>query len=195
MLLLLVMVYISSFIALIYFRDNYINPENGGDTSFISYCYNLRVCFSSTLNNGIRSGGGIGDTLSQLELEDDHYWQRYAFDLTFYIVIIILLLNLIFGIIIDAFAAMRDQRSEIEKEVHEKCYICGLGAQEFESRKQSFENHIQREHNVYSYIYYIIYVSRKPTNECNGIEKYVQELISHEDPSFFPTNALSLIEN
>ena len=56
---------------------------------------------------------------------EDFYWGRYAFDLTFYVMIIVLLLNLIFGIIIDAFAAMRDERNEVEREVKEKCFICG----------------------------------------------------------------------
>ena len=99
--------------------------------------------------------------------EDTHY------DLTFYIVIIILLLNLIFGIIIDAFADLRDQRNEVKAEVKEKCFICGLTASTFESKKISFLDHVSREHNVYSYIYYIIYLSSKPPNECTGIEKYV----------------------
>lgn len=104
----LVIVYVYSFVAFITFRDTYISLDTGDSPPYNSYCERLGYCFTSTLNNGVRSGGGIGDTLEQLSIEEDLYWGRYAFDLTFYIMIIVLLLNLIFGIIIDAFAAMRD---------------------------------------------------------------------------------------
>lgn len=58
--------------------------------------------------NGIRAGGGIGEALGQLTRDSDHYWFRVIFDLSFFIIIIICLLNIIFGIIIDTFAALRD---------------------------------------------------------------------------------------
>eukprot|EP00347_Sterkiella_histriomuscorum_P015845 403355467 len=158
LLLLLVIVYIYSFIAFISFRDTYINSETNKDATLNGYCHTLGFCFTSTLNNGLRSGGGIGDQLEQLTKDDGYYWGRYAFDLTFYIMIIILLLNLIFGIIIDAFAEMRDKRNQIEQEVKEKCFICGNSRTIFESKKRSFLDHIMREHNVFAYIYYILYL-------------------------------------
>ena len=66
------------------------------------------MCFLSTLNSGLREQGGIGDALSQLEYGDSKYWFRYTFDLSFYFIIIVLLLNLIFGIIIDALCEIRN---------------------------------------------------------------------------------------
>ena len=39
--------------------------------------------------------------------DNSKYWIRYVYDLTYYILMITIFLNIIFGIIIDAFASMR----------------------------------------------------------------------------------------
>ncbi|CDW75428.1 cation channel family protein [Stylonychia lemnae] len=191
LLLLFIIIYIYSFIAFQAFRDNYTNegtdPENSPDLN--NYCNSLVMCFASTLNNGLRSGGGIGDVLTQLQDRDDKYWKRFAFDLSFFVVVIILLLNLIFGIIIDAFADMRDQRNAMEKDVNEKCFICGINRYQFEAKNKVFKDHVLREHNVYAYLFFILYVKRNPGNECTGVEKYVKNLVLKEDTSFFPVDA------
>ena len=72
--------------------------------------------------------------LDQLNQNQDLYWGRWLFDLTFFIFIIIIMLNLIFGIIIDAFADMRDSRNKTEQEVREKCFICGISRFNFEAQ-------------------------------------------------------------
>ena len=118
--------------------------------------------------------------------DPNDYWKRFAFDLTFFFIVSIILLNLIFGIIIDAFADMRDSRNAIESEVKERCFICGMNRFEFETKNKSWFDHIQKEHNAFSYLYFILYVQAKPGNECTGVEKYVKSLVLREDPTFFP---------
>jgi len=114
------------------------------------------------------------------------FWIRYFFDLTFFCFVIILLLNLIFGIIIDAFADMRDSRNKLETDVKERCFICGLNRFEFETKNKSWLDHISREHNAYAYLYFILYVQAKAGNQCNGVEKYVKSMILKENAGFFP---------
>ena len=70
------------------------------------------------------------------------YWGRYVFDLSFFIIVIILLLNLLFGIIIDAFADLRDERNMIEEDIREKCFICGLRRFDFEIKNKPWIDHI-----------------------------------------------------
>jgi hypothetical protein len=55
-------------------------------------------------------------------------------------------------------------------------------------RNKSFNDHIKREHNVYAYLYFILYVYSKKETECTGVEKYVKEMIKDEDVAFFPIN-------
>ena len=55
-------------------------------------------------------------------------------------------------------------------------------------RNKSWFDHVSRDHNVYSYLYFILYVWSKPENECTGVEKYVKEKIAKDDITFFPIN-------
>jgi hypothetical protein len=69
-------------------------------------------CLMFVINLGMRSGGGIGDALEQISYQNDSqlFYGRFFFDLSFFILIIIILLNIIFGIIIDTFAELRDEK-------------------------------------------------------------------------------------
>ena len=72
----------------------------------------------------MRAGGGIGEAITHVDINNSHYWSRFIFDLTFFIIVIICLLNIIFGIIIDTFAALRDQRNELVEQIENNCFIC-----------------------------------------------------------------------
>ncbi len=81
---------------------------------------------------------------------------------------------------------MRDYKNKLETDIKDRCFICGLNRFDFETKNKSWIDHIQKEHNAYSYLYFIQYVQEKPGNECTGVEKYVKALILKEDPKFFP---------
>ena len=53
---------------------------------------------------------------------------------------------------------------------------------------KSWNDHVMKEHNVYAYLYFIIYVRTKPDNDCTGIEKYVKDKVKGGDITFFPIN-------
>ena len=42
------------------------------------------------------------------------------------------------------------------------------------------------EHNLYNYLYYIIYIKNKSFEECDALEKYVKECILNDKTDFFP---------
>ena len=50
---------------------------------------------------------------------------RFVFDFSYYIIIGVILLNIIFGIIIDTFGALRDETNERAEELENLCFICG----------------------------------------------------------------------
>jgi hypothetical protein len=51
------------------------------------------------------------------------------------------------------------------------------------------------EHNVYNYLDFLIYINNKNINDCNGIEKYVKELVNANKIDFLPIGkALALHE-
>ena len=55
----------------------------------------------------MRNGGGIGDVLRQPSSKDPLFMVRVLYDILFFFIVIIIVLNLIFGVIIDTFADLR----------------------------------------------------------------------------------------
>lgn len=155
-------------------------------------CQTLLNCVTVVLYNGVRAGGGIGDWLSQPTITDSLYGARQVYDISFFIIVIIILLNIIFGIIIDTFGELRDKRKQVEEDIENICIICGREKYEFELRGSGWNEHIQIEHNLFSYLAYIIYVRRKPLTECDGLEKNVKNKIAEGDISFIPKTAMCL---
>jgi inositol 1,4,5-triphosphate receptor type 1 len=106
----LILVYIYSVLLFTFFYDQYYNDDilftddqfERGDTLARS----LFHAYISTLNFGLRAGGGIGDALpsnSYFNADKNDYYLRAANDLSFFLVIIVMFFNIIFGIIIDTF--------------------------------------------------------------------------------------------
>lgn len=90
------------------------------------YCSSLVECFISVLNGGLRSGGGLGDSLDQEQRHTSHYWERYLLDISFFVVVIIVMLNIIFGVILDGFAELRDLDKVRMEDIENRCLVCGL---------------------------------------------------------------------
>ena len=68
---------------------------------------------SLMFNHRVRSGGGIGDILEPADLMEEARGWRIMFEMSFYLVVVVFLLNAIFGIIFDTFGHLRDERSSV----------------------------------------------------------------------------------
>lgn len=54
------------------------------------------------------------------------FFFRVIYDLSFFfLVILIIIQNLIFGVIIDTFAALRAEKNEKEERLKNSCFVCG----------------------------------------------------------------------
>ena len=189
--LLVIFVYIFGVWGFSLLRQYYMESQ-GSEYQLNTYCDTLFNCVASSLSLGIRAGGGIGDVIFPAVRKDKYYELRLIFDITFFIIVIIIMLNIFFGIIVDTFAELRDARREIEHDIENFCFVCGRAKHEFELRGSGWNQHIQIEHNVWAYLAYILYIKRKPITECDGIEKYVKNKLMQNDITFFPTTSLCL---
>lgn len=54
------------------------------------------------------------------------YAIRWIFDVTIFYVVNIICMKLVFGIVIDAFAELRDSKYKIEYDRRNVCFICSL---------------------------------------------------------------------
>jgi inositol 1,4,5-triphosphate receptor type 1 len=51
---------------------------------------------------------------------------RVVYDLLFFFIVIIITLNLIFGVIIDTFGDLRQEKQEKDYTLKNTCFICGM---------------------------------------------------------------------
>lgn len=58
--------------------------------------------------------------------QESYFFWRIIYDLSFFVVLIIIVLNLIFGVIIDTFGDLRGEKNEKEDILKNTCFICGL---------------------------------------------------------------------
>jgi hypothetical protein len=83
-----------------------INVEAGNNV-----CNELYSCFFFVLNYGLRNGGGFAESLTAIDTSKK-FAGRTIFDISFFMLITVISLNIIFGIIIDTFSQLRDAQYE-----------------------------------------------------------------------------------
>ncbi|KAJ7396595.1 inositol 1,4,5-trisphosphate receptor type 1 [Pitangus sulphuratus] len=121
---------------------------------------------------------------------------RVIYDLLFFFMVIIIVLNLIFGVIIDTFADLRSEKQKKEEILKTTCFICGLERDKFDNKTVTFEEHIKEEHNMWHYLCFIVLVKVKDSTEYTGPESYVAEMIKERNLDWFPRmRAMSLVSS
>lgn len=130
-----------------------------------------------------------------------------AFQMMYYFIIAIFMLNAIFGIILDSFGELRMAEADKKAHMDNTCFVCGLSRVELDTKhiehehniehdtKPGFEKHIEHEHNMWHYLYLAVHLKEKPPTEYNGWETYVMSQLSQKPPAsaFMPRlNAIAL---
>ncbi len=72
----------------------------------------------------------------------------------FQIIIIIIMVAIVTGIIIDTFSEMRSQKAAIDDNQNNVCFVCSIQREKFERKNIKFADHVECEHNPWSYMYY-----------------------------------------
>uniref|UniRef100_A0A7E4V258 Inositol 1,4,5-trisphosphate receptor n=1 Tax=Panagrellus redivivus TaxID=6233 RepID=A0A7E4V258_PANRE len=175
--------------------EDHANGEEEEEDEKYPACDTLRMCIITTLNWGLRNGGGIGDVLRNAHPHEPLFLWRIVYDLSFFVVLIIIVLNLIFGVIIDTFGDLRTEKNEKEDILKNTCFICGLERGRFDNKCVTFEEHNESEHNLWHYLYFIVWLQIKDETEFTGPESYVAQCIKDRNYDWFPRmQAISLNE-
>jgi len=179
---LVLLVFITYMFAYIIFLG-YANEMSAGAMD----CSTLGKCLWANIDYGMRLSGGIGDNMTH-EIEFD----RSVFDYLYFLVVLVILLNVVFGIIIDTFSDLRSQKNDRIADTVGKCFICGIDKLEFDRADDTgasgFKRHISNDHNMWNYLYFIIFIWEQDKDDDDGLELYVREMIEQEDISWFPVN-------
>ena len=182
---LVIEIYIFSTIAFSLLSKDFIHENEGNQENT---CGSLFFCFLSHLEFGIRTDGGIGEYISKLSFIDTpgYFMGMFFFQFIFYIITIVIMLAVIGGSVIDTFAELRDKSRKDLNDLNNKCFICHGNRDEIEKRGEVFEEHINKVHNVWDYVDYMIGLKFVDPQETNAINSFVIKQLQDKKISWFP---------
>ena len=182
---LLMLIYIFSYMGLAFYHNDFGNEQRDDGVQ----CTSLASCWGYYSTLGLRAGGGIGDVL-QFEVASSgnygHFVGRLVFDLFFFILINVLMLNLVQGIIIDSFTELRNEQYAREYNEKNVCFVCGLMRSDFDRKKKDFNTHILLNHSPWKYFSYLCYLKNIDIVDFDTVENDIYNAISNRDISWIP---------
>eukprot|EP00397_Hematodinium_sp_SG-2012_P000177 GEMP01000177.1.p1 GENE.GEMP01000177.1~~GEMP01000177.1.p1 ORF type:complete len:2785 (+),score=546.68 GEMP01000177.1:287-8641(+) len=186
----LIVMYQYAFIAFYFFRADYS-----------SSCSTILDCTTETIYQGLRAD--IGSSIEPVNPGSANWYQRMGFDLTYFIIITTVLMNVIFGIIIDTFGSLRDLTEEREKYMNNTTFISCLCRQDVDkvasnmddpNIKTGFHYLENVTQNKWNYMNFIFYLYRKDPTEYTGPETFVRTKLDDEDTGWMPLSRCLLLE-
>ncbi|XP_077862152.1 inositol 1,4,5-trisphosphate-gated calcium channel ITPR1-like [Saccoglossus kowalevskii] len=185
----IIVIYIYSIAAFGFFRYD-INDEE----TEMFFCNTTFECFISTARYGLLESfhESIGIPAST---DFPTFTTRSIFDVSFYIVVVLIGLNIVFGIIVDTFSELRDSKWRTDEDMRTLCFICGRKSYDFENHGNGFRQHVKLEHNVWSYLFFFIHLNETATNDLTALELHVLNMLEVPDYGFFPVNRALCLNN
>ena len=186
----LVVTFIYGVIAMAFFQADYVDNE--------TQCYDLISCWV-TMTYVLRRGDLTEAALARPAYDPLYYWQLF-FSFSYWLLVVTIFLNLLFGIIVDTFGELRSAASERDAHAANICFICGIERTTFDRNGVNYREHIAREHDKWRYLYLLVHLRLTPSTEYSGWESFIADKLpenrsdgNRADFSWFPMHrALSL---
>ena len=113
---------------------------------------------------------------------------RFFYDMTFYILIIMIMGNVTFGLINDSFVALRDETYKYENDKKNICFICQLSRDGCLLKNIDFDSHVNNEHNIWNYVDFLCYLHLYDHNNFTRTEGFVWDKLIEKDYGWIPIN-------
>ena len=164
---------------MVYDSETYVNEP---------FCHSSIQCFLVLISYGTRAGGGIGDVLPYISYRHDikMFMGRFIYDMTFFIIIIMIMGNVTFGLIVDTFGALRDETYRYENDRTNICFICQLSRDGCLLKNIVYEKHIKKDHNIWSYVDFMTYLHLYNANDFTRVEGSVWDRLLEKDYGWLP---------
>jgi hypothetical protein len=159
-------------------------------------CNTIWMCFLNHVDS-VRSDGGVGDVVVKPSWNGPGYLgvSFYFLSLIFFAAVKLVSLQLVFGIIVDGFAQLRENREFVEMDQVSKCFVCGVEQNEFDRVVPGgFDHHIRTEHNMWHYLFFLHYIKKKDKSNLSGQESHVWKKVKAKEPSFFPIGRAMMLQ-
>ena len=153
-----------------------------------SECGTFAYCLMTHLDYGMRFDGGIADRMSRRSFNYNNwmYVSRFVYEMIYFWSQTVMLQGMLFSIVIEAFSELRNKELEIEKDKNEICFICGIDKASCEKNGQKFEDHTNKEHNLWTYVDFILGLRFVDIQDTNAINSYVMEKIDRKELVWLP---------
>ena len=86
----------------------------------------------------------MGGDLAYEYANFEYFGLRALFNLLFFIIVNTLLMNIVFGIIVDTFSELRDEKFQTEDQMKNYCFICSLRSFDFQKAGTRWEKRVGR---------------------------------------------------
>ena len=186
-LLLIFIVYFYSNIGFFYLNDNFAaDIENDIPDN---YCLCLSFCFMTNFDAGIRARGGAADQMVRISFERNRglYYHRIIYDVSYFLICIIIMIDLVFGIILGTFSDMRGKERKLANDKINNCFICHITRETVEKRKEDFKYHRDKKHYLWNYVDYMIFLKFSDPHELNTSNSFAKHNLDKKNICFFPS--------
>ena len=173
------LIYVFSMIVNFFFMNNMPSYE----------CSNFVSCYFYIMEQAFTNGQGLaGITSDSSESTEDmtEFYELFLLNITFFILINTVLLNIILAILVDTFSNLRAKDEFFEKDSKTICFICGIQKYMFEKSGIDFETHVSKEHDVWNYANFLVFMMEKTEKDCNGVEAEIFTKIKTGNLDWFP---------
>ena len=178
--------YIYAIIGIFFLSEQFIKDER---SEFEDRCHNLLGCFLMAIVFSSNHKPGIQINLINKSyfIDKKVFFIRFFYDLGFFYLTYVGMVNLILGVLISGFSDERRKSHEKKFDLENVCFICGGTKEKFEKKNINFEEHKSKVHNIKDYLSYFNYLRCKDRTDLNFSKAYVQEMIKCQKITIFPT--------
>lgn len=130
----------------------------------------------------------MGDVAPRVSFKYDtngNYFLKFFWDIIFHIIVNLILGNIFFGIIVDTFNEMREKRDKEKEDKENKCFMCNRDRYD-NVQGLEFDDHRDKEHKIFDYVYFIPYLIKKNIQEYSRAEQFAWEKIHLKEIDWLP---------
>ena len=157
-------------------------------------CASALQCWWHTLYKGLLEGDISAILVGVTYQNGSEYLARTFFDLAFFLLLGVLLMDAITGTVVDTFATLREESTVRLDMQRNECFISGLRRDTLEELGLDFDALVRKEQNLWNYLFVQLYLRKKVVTDMNGLESTLLEKINDKDLSWFPSRTCASIQ-
>jgi hypothetical protein len=186
-----IVTYVYAAIGFRFFRDDL------GD-----YCKdNISMCLLNMIYQGTRAGiVGLGTMMDPVMAGEPSWAERMTYDVSYFVIFGIMIVNTIVALIVDSFGAQRNQSEARRTNRETETFISCLDRKTIDTAAQAmgiadgFTYHEEQKQNKWDYLSFIFYLREKDEADYTGPEEMIRNLVEKNDIKWLPISRSKIVE-